>query len=169
MRALRIGLLSTCAVIVGNGRGRRLLILTGLALAMAGVACGTQDNGSTLLTQLPGQVSFSLALPKTVPNGYTVLSTATSDSAVHVVFGTPRGGTEVFNEHAPGTPLGIARPVTRTVLVGRHEWRLLGDDALVRVLPSGLSISIVPSVDNDPSERSVEFMETLARAVEAGQ
>jgi hypothetical protein len=40
---------------------------------------------------------------------------------------------------------------------------------LVRVLPSGLSISIVFSVGNDPSERSVEFMETLARVVEANQ
>jgi hypothetical protein len=132
------------------------------------VTCGTSDNGSALLEQLPGEVSFSLALPNTVPDGYTVLSTATTNAAVHVLFKTPRGGTEVLNEHAPETPLGIAEPVTRTVLVGHHAWRLLGDDALVRVLPSGLSISIVPSVDNDASERSVEFMETLAKAVEAG-
>jgi hypothetical protein len=103
-----------------------------------------------------------------MPAGYAVLATAYMQGLATVDYRTPGGGTEDLREFARGAQVP-STPVTRSIKLSGDEWEVRGDDyALTRELPSGVVVEIVPSLANDPSERTVAFMAVMATAVEAG-
>jgi hypothetical protein len=117
---------------------------------------------------LRSNASFPLALPTHTPAGYDVLATAYMQGLATVDYRTPGGGTEDLREFAPGASLP-STPVTRTIMLSGDEWDIRGDNyALSRELPSGVVVEIVPSLGNDPSEKTAAFMAVMARAVEDG-
>jgi hypothetical protein len=120
-----------------------------------------------MLEELRSGAGFPVTVPSGL-NGYTVIATGSTLGEAKIVYRTPSGATEDVDEYKAGESPPIAYPPTATVTLKGRVWEELGSYALVSQLPDHVTVAVVPSVDNAPSELSLSFMKIMATAVETG-